>query len=125
MTSASVRAAVGTLYSLQPPLCVVEVNQHAIVERGIDAVCLHPRGRRELLGVLTEAIRPHDQPKVLHALDQRRDACLIIPSAHADTCPNRRRRSERWEEAHQQAGVEEHAQEVVHLAELDGSPEAP
>lgn len=60
----------GTLYSLQPPLCVVEVNQHAVVERGIDAVCLRPRGRRELLGVLTEAIRPHDQPKVLHALYQ-------------------------------------------------------
>ena len=104
---------------------MVEVRQDAVVQGGIDPGCLGTRRRGQPLQVFQKAVRAHEQPKVLHALDQRRDACLTIPSAHAGTCPNRRRRSERWEETYQQAGVEEHAQEVVHLAELDGSPEAP
>ena len=88
------------------------------MQRRIDTVCLRTGRCGQPLYILEEAIRPHEQAKVFHTLDQGRHTCLAWCR---QPCPCATQR----ERTHQQPGIQENAQEIVHLAELDRSVQAP
>ena len=71
------------LQRLLPTLSMVEVREHAIMQRRVEPAALGASRRGEPLHVLEGAKGAHEQPEVLHSLDQGRGACLETPKAHA------------------------------------------